>query len=66
MLTGGRFEKIQAGFGGVAWFNMWSVELNLNELNALGCKDKGDVVSMDTLQITGTVSQWTESFPCHG
>ena len=40
--------------------------LSASELNSLGCKDHGNIVSMDTLKTNGDVAQWTESFHCSG
>ena len=52
--------------GKIAWFNMWDYEMSEQEVKALGCRDKGNVSSWDTLAQQGTGSFHYETFLCNG
>lgn len=62
----GGFDVTQVIVGKYAWFNMWHGEMTLNELNSLGCRDKGNISSWDKLESRGWGTMHYESFTCKG
>jgi len=52
--------------GKIAWVNIWDRVLSEEELKGLGCRDKGNVVNWDTLEVMGDAEFYSEYFPCKG
>jgi len=52
--------------GKVARVNIWDRVLSEEELKGLGCRDQGNVVNWDTLEVMGTANVQYEYFPCKG
>ena len=52
--------------GKMAWFNMWDYRLDEDTILSLGCYDKGNIVSWDTLKEKGYTPRQYEMFPCKG
>ena len=65
-IEGGSLEQDQAAPGDVTWFNFWDYDMTLIQLNALTSSSEGNVASMNTLKIAGSVSQYMIDFPPKG
>ena len=66
LLSVGGFDIKQLAVGKMAWFNMWDYRLDKETILSLGCYDKGNIVSWDTLKEEGYTLRHYESFPCKG
>ena len=65
-ILGGSLDQDQAVPGDVSWFNFWDYDMTLTQLNALTSSSEGNVASMNTLKIAGSVSQYMIDFPPKG
>jgi len=65
ILVGG-LDVNQIMRGKIAWINIWDRVLSEEELKGLGCRDQGNVVNWDTLEVMGDAEFYSEYFPCKG
>ena len=67
MTLGGELDPEETVPGQIADFNMWKMEMTLDELNLLTCGTEGDVVSWNTLKVKGVSNRTQKEFPsCAG
>ena len=67
MTLGGGFDSDQTVPGQIADFNMWKMEMTVDELNHEGCETKGNVVSRNTLKEAGVYTKTQKEFAaCNG
>lgn len=61
----GGFEAGQITHAMVAGFNMWNYGMTEEELESIGCGDKGNVVKDTDMKLAGAGAQFTtETFTC--
>lgn len=64
MILVGGLDVNQIMRGKIAWINIWDRVLSEEELKGLGCRDQGNVVNWDTLEVMGMANVQYEYFPC--
>ena len=62
----GGFDLEQHTEAQVAWFNMWSYKMTIDELNDLVCNSIGDTVSQNDMQPSGSSQLSYQTFYCKG
>ena len=65
-IQGGGIDSDQCAHGKVALFNIWNYLMTESQLNRIECGEKGNVVSMSTLKMQGTMDSSYRDFPCTG
>ena len=60
----GGFDTLQTWNGRVALINMWDYELSYEEISKFSCTSRGNLLTMDDMEISGPSLFTEELVPC--